>query len=347
MRMRSYRDATRRTNVRVAERVAREHEQVVEEQLARRSCASPPTRGPSPPSAGTSAVIASRRRLDLQRLARLPRRLATFVSRAASRRYAPRRWRSRSSAISRLDADGRRATGSSVGSLRQRLDVADRSTGARSHLLRRPLPRSRPRREPVVALMQRGHDLTEVLRRHAELDGSRDDRRSAGPSGSNRRAARRSPPLLEVDRLADLVEHLEARRHADCQAVLGEQPAGERVQRRHRRVAERGQRPFDERARRPPSSSSRTRTRSSAAAFSVNVIAAIWLMSTPALDQCADAVDEDRRLAGAGARLDEQRVVRDRSPPCRGPSVVERTARAVTHRRHLVRRHRRRRSARR
>ncbi len=137
-----------------------------------------------------------------------------------------------------------------------------------------------------------------------------DRRERAGRSNSS--GGELTPWVLEVDRLTDLVEHVEPRRHADGEPCSVRSRRANAVQRRHRRARRGPRAPPRRPASSRSSSSSRTRDRSSAAAFSVKVIAAIVAHVDARLDEGADPVDEHRRLARACTRLDEQRVVRDR-----------------------------------
>ena len=100
--------------------------------------------------------------------------------------------------------------------------------------------------------------------------------------------AKRRPAALEGHRRADLVEHLDPRRQPGLDRVLGEQTLGERVERADGRAVELLQSDSGSAAPRSPSgsasaafsSSARIRSRSSAPAFSVKVIAAIRRSST-------------------------------------------------------------------
>ena len=141
------------------------------------------------------------------------------------------------------------------------------------------------------------------------------------------------PSLLERELGGDVVEHLDARRKSGLDRVLREDALRERVQCGHRGSVE-----LFERARGPTattsgrlrvaarSSARRMRSRSSAAAFSVNVTAAISRIGHGAHgDQRHDAVDERLRLARSRARLHEQGVV-EIADDRRGGVVVESAA---------------------
>ena len=263
---------TRRTNVGIAEHVAREHEEVLEKQLTfvcprrrpfehRRRKRRNQQRDDLPTEA------------DLQRLALVTRRLCHL------------RVRDLHVSLQNVDAVqvvchllrlAQMVSERTVvdRNLPQRVDVRGQVDGPQPDRMRRPDPTFVPGRQAVVALMKRRHDLAEVLRRHSQLDRSRDHVVERA-LGVEQHGGERSPPPLEVDRLADLVEHLEARWHADSQAVLGEHtPTANECS------VEIGASPRVASARSDsvvlgrPLSSVRTRSRSSAAAFSVNVIAA-------------------------------------------------------------------------
>ena len=100
------------------------------------------------------------------------------------------------------------------------------------------------------------------------------------------------PAILERHLRPDVVEHLDPGREAGLDRVLAEEPLRERVQGGHRggvELVERGTRARDASAACPNgepvatcSSSRRMRSRSSAAAFSVKVTAAISRIGTPA-----------------------------------------------------------------
>ncbi len=117
------------------------------------------------------------------------------------------------------------------------------------------------------------------------------------------------PLLLERQAALELVEHREAR-----EAVRPRSGSRRATGGRTRATCRSGRGRADRAQRRPARSTAapsraRTRVRSSAAAFSVNVIAAMAVMSTPASTRLTMRLDERTRLAGPGARLDEQRGV--------------------------------------
>ena len=96
------------------------------------------------------------------------------------------------------------------------------------------------------------------------------------------------------------------------------------------------------------SSSARIRWRSSAAAFSENVMAAMASIGTPSSTSVRMRADEGGGLAGAGAGLDEQRRRgvgadalagrrgRAGRRPVRGRSGVEQEGELLSHRRRLL-----------
>ena len=197
----------------------------------------------------------------------------------------------------------------------------------RVELRRAPAPARRPTAGGSAAVSGTRSSTRSQLASNAAARASRASAPHAGGEQEQERAlerrvgeqllAERAPPPLVLDAGADLVEHLDARREAGLDRVLGQDPLGERVQRAdggavelvERRAAAARRR----RGRPPPARSCRarrTRSRSSAPAFSVNVMAAIAASSTAPLgDEGDDAVDEGGGLARAGAGLDEQRLV--------------------------------------
>ena len=139
--------------------------------------------------------------------------------------------------------------------------------------------------------------------------------------------AERRPAGLEGDRRAHLVEHLDPGRQAGLDRVLGEQALGEGVQRADGGAVELFE---GQPAARPASpsgsasaafsSAARMRSRSSAPAFSVKVMAAMRRSSAcPLRHQGQDPVDQGRGLARPGAGLDEEGGVEVLGDPLGAP----------------------------
>ena len=147
--------------------------------------------------------------------------------------------------------------------------------------------------------------------------------------------SRRDGAERQVERLAGeprhlgLVGDLERGIDAGLERKLAQQAEAERVDRRDLDVGDAlAQRAPDvaaraRRGRRAARSSASTRSRISAAALRVNVIARMWRGSTPASISADVPVDEHARLARAGRRLEHDVVGADRR---RSPARPDRAA---------------------
>ena len=145
------------------------------------------------------------------------------------------------------------------------------------------------------------------------------------------------PPLVERQQRRHFVVHLDARRQPGLDREGREDPLREGMQAcrwrprravRARRHSARGPRGQVSSARTRSSRRSRTRSRNSAAAFSVKVIAATLRIGDREIgpvggDQLDDPIDEHGRLAGARAGLDEQGLVEARPHGLAGFAVGE------------------------
>ena len=166
--------------------------------------------------------------------------------------------------------------------------------------------------EQVPVGGERLGDRTQLLELHARREAEHDHRLMFG--FVDEPVHEPFPARVERDTGRDLVADLDARREPGLDRELGEEPLRERVQGADRGAVEVVERSCARRVGRARccSSSARTRYRNSAAAFSVNVIAAMLRIGMPDRTSADDAADQRRGLAGARTRFDEQRARRAR-----------------------------------